>query len=90
VTRHAFEFKGVDESLGGHDLAVLAAEAILIALWIALDEAPRAARSDIHCVDCGRHSPWSHPMRNVIWVRVRLEHKLARRIEDARHPDLAI
>jgi death-on-curing protein len=90
VTGHAFELKGVDEPLGRRDLAVLAAEAILIALRVALDEAPRAARSDIHYVDNRRGAALTPPVGDVLRIGVGLEYELARRIEDPRHPDFAI
>ena len=70
VTGHAFELKGVDEPLWRHDLAVLAAEAVLVAIRVTLDEAPCAPGSDVHGVDDRRGVALSPPVGNVLRIGV--------------------
>src|SRR6266508_3080069 len=77
------EFEGVDKSLGRHDLAKLAPERELAAIWRLLNESPGAAGTDIHRVDDRRIVAPSPPFRDQIRVRVRLEDEFARRVEDA-------
>src|SRR5262245_56632641 len=50
VTRHQLKFKGVDKSIGRHDLAKFAAECELVAFRRFLDESPGAAGTNVQLV----------------------------------------
>jgi hypothetical protein len=54
VTRHALEFKGVDDQFGRYDRMIHTVECILAAVRCAVNESPTAARSYVHPVHGGR------------------------------------
>src|SRR5688572_2043436 len=87
---HVAEEEAVDELLGGDDLTVRAVEVDDLAAGCGRDESPLAAGTDVHHLDLGRVGCEAEPLWDELRIRDHVPHDLARRVELARHEDLAI
>src|SRR5688500_3750900 len=88
--RHVAEEEAVGELFGDDDLFVRAVEVDDLAARRARDVLPLAAGTHVHLLDLGRIGGKAEPLWNELGIRDRLPHDLARRVELARHEDLAI
>ena len=90
MARHAFELEGLDDPLGRNDLANFAPETKLIAVGVAADEAPVAARAEIHVTRRHCRASRPPPLGDVLRPGECLEDEVAREVEFAREDDLLI
>ena len=80
---HAFEAEGPVDALGLDDEAVLAEEHELVALVVAVDEAPLAARPEVHRAGGHACPAVPEPLADVLAARVGPKDEVAGRVEDA-------
>src|SRR5213594_4094954 len=89
VPRRAFELERRDEALRRHNLAVLPAKRVFIAIRIAAHVPPAPALAHIHSFDRGRLAAEPPPLRDELRIRVRLKNAVPRGVEHAGHDHLA-
>src|SRR5439155_11739967 len=87
VAGHAHPFERPRDPLRPHDLAVLAAELVLLALG-AVDHPPRAPLPEVHLAVADLVSAGSPPVLQVLARGVRLEHEVPWCVEHPRDHDL--
>jgi septum formation protein len=83
MARHAFEFEGEDQPARPEDLVIYTVEGELVPSGIALDEAPLAARLQVHLVDVRSQIAGAPPLRDQLWVADCLEYDFAGCLECA-------
>src|SRR6185436_19773145 len=88
MTRHAVPLERLHHAFGRRHFAIAAFEA-MHAVFAVLDEAPMASALHLHALD-DEPVPPPPPLRHERGIAERLPDAVARRVEDALDPDLAV